>query len=76
MLLKLKFKLSLAEYILVGINIISVYSLLLKYHSNNAPANWNPHPPRKGRGFDIEPVQKATISLPPEVRVQLKCPYP
>ena len=32
--------------------------------------------PRKGRGIDIDPGQKASISLPPEVRVQIKRPYP
>ena len=32
--------------------------------------------PGKGRGFDIDPGQKASISLPPEARVQIKRPYP
>ena len=32
--------------------------------------------PGQGRGFDIDPSQKASISLPPEVRVQIKRPYP
>jgi len=32
--------------------------------------------PGKGGGFDIDPGQKASISLPPEARVQIKCPYP
>ena len=30
----------------------------------------------KGRGFDIERGQKASISLRPEARVQIKHPYP
>ena len=30
----------------------------------------------KGRGFDINPGQKALISLPPEARVQINCPNP
>ena len=30
----------------------------------------------KGRGFDIDPGQKASISLHPEARVQIKRPYP
>ena len=37
------------------------------------PTLWDPG---KGRGFDIDPGQKASISLPPEGRVQTKHPYP
>ena len=35
-----------------------------------------PWVPGKGRGFDIDPGQKASISLPPKARVQIKRPYP
>jgi len=30
----------------------------------------------RGRGFDIDPGQKASVSLPPEARVQIKRPSP
>ena len=38
----------------------------------------NPTPwvPEKGRGFDIGPGQKASMSLPPKARVQFKAPTP
>ena len=32
--------------------------------------------PRKGRGIDIDPGQKASITQPPEARVQIKRSYP
>ena len=32
--------------------------------------------PGKGKGFDIDPGQKASVYLLPEARVQIKPPYP
>ena len=43
------------------------------HQSIETPTLWVPG---KGRGFDIDPSQKASISLPPEARVQIKRPYP
>ena len=43
------------------------------HQSNETPTLWVPG---KGRGFDIDPGQKASLSLPPEARVQIKRPYP
>ena len=43
------------------------------HQSIETPTLWVPG---KGRGFDIDPGQKASISLPPEARVQIKRPYP
>ena len=46
--------------------------------ANYAPVNWNTTPwvQGKDRGFDTDPGQKASISLPPKARVQIKRPYP
>ena len=43
------------------------------HQSIETPTLWVPG---KGRGFDIDTDQKASISLPPEARVQIKRPYP
>ena len=43
------------------------------HQSIETPTPWVPG---KGRGFDIDPSQKASISLPPKARVQIKSPYP
>jgi len=43
------------------------------HQSIETPTLWDQG---KGRGFDIDPGQKASISLPPEARVQTKRPYP
>ena len=43
------------------------------HQSIETPTPWVPG---KGRGFDIDPGQKALISLPPKARVQIKRPYP
>ena len=43
------------------------------HQSIETPTLWVPG---KGRGFDIDPGQKASISLPPEARVQIKRPFP
>ena len=43
------------------------------YQSIETPTPWVPG---KGRGFDIDPGQKASISLPLKARVQIKRPYP
>ena len=45
----------------------------LMHQSIETPTPWVPG---KGRGFDIDPGQKASISLPPKARVQIKRPYP
>ena len=43
------------------------------HQSIETPTPWVPG---KGRGFDIDPGQKASISLTPKARVQIKRPYP
>ena len=43
------------------------------HQSIKIPTLWVPG---KGRGFDIDPAQKASIFLPAEARVQIKRPYP
>ena len=43
------------------------------HQSIETPTPWVPG---KGRGFDIDPGQKASISLPPEARVQINSPTP
>jgi len=43
------------------------------HQSIETPTLWVPG---KGRGFDIDPGQKASISSLPEARVQIKRPYP
>ena len=59
---------------LVMQNIVNWSSLNYTMHQSiKTPTPWVPG---KGRGFYIDPSQKASISLPPEVRVQIKCPYP
>ena len=54
---------------------IAVSGLILRlmHQSTETPIPWVPG---KGRGFDIDPGQKALISLPPKARVQIKRPYP
>ena len=44
------------------------------HQSIETPTPWVPR--KAGRGFDIDPSQKASISLPPNARVQIKRPYP
>ena len=41
------------------------------HQSTETPTLWVP---AKGRGFDIDPGQNTSISLPPEARVQIKRP--
>ena len=48
-------------------------NMALMHQSIETPTLWVPG---KGRGFDIDPGQKASISLPPEARVQIKRPSP
>ena len=43
------------------------------HQSIETPTPWVPG---KGRGFDIDPSQKASVSLPPDAGAQIKCPYP
>ena len=43
------------------------------HQSIETPTPWVPG---KGRGFDSDPGQKASISLLPEAGVQIKRPYP
>ena len=53
---------------------IVVFDLRSVMHQSiETPTPWVPG---KGRGFDIDPSQKASISLPPEAGVQIKRPYP
>ena len=47
--------------------------LELMHQSIETPTPWVPG---KGRGFDSDPGQKASISLLPEAGVQIKRPYP
>ena len=56
----------------LGPNGVNCYSFLM-HQSIETPTLWVPG---KGRGFDTDPGQKASISLPPEARVQIKRPYP
>ena len=43
------------------------------HQSIETPTPWVPG---KGRGFDIDPGQKASISPPPKAGVQINRPYP
>ena len=43
------------------------------HQSIETPTLWVPG---KGRGFGIDPGQKASISLPPKARVQIDAPTP
>ena len=60
-------------------NIIEISSLIssectrIMHQSIETPTPWVPG---KDRGFDIDPGQKASISLPRKARVQIKRPYP
>ena len=45
----------------------------IMHQSIETPTPWVPG---KGRGFDSDPGQKASISLLPEAGVQIKRPYP
>ena len=46
---------------------------IVMHQSIETPTPWVPG---KGRGFDSDPGQKASISLLPEAGVQIKRPYP
>jgi len=47
-------------------------SVFLVHQSIQTPTLWVPW---KGRGFDIDPCQKVSISPTPEARLQIKQPY-
>ena len=51
----------------------SWFSCDVMHQSIETPTLWVPG---KGRRFDFDLGQKASISLPPEARVQIKRPYP